>query len=114
MAAGVELLESSRRDGASWVFWLRGLLTCWGDMVCPRGLSLEPCDIAEDLWLGFKPGGWGGEKPLSFAVQMTPRDKQDEFQHVVVFLSGSIIFGFQQPSFVLKCPALGSISEERS
>lgn len=43
-----------------------------------------------------------------------PQNQQDELWRVAVFLSGSIIFGFQQPSFVLKCPALGHISEERS
>ena len=43
-----------------------------------------------------------------------PQNKQDELWHVVVFSSGSVIFGFQEPPFVLKCPALGSINEERS
>lgn len=84
-------------------------------MVCPQGSSLEPCDNAEDRWLGFKSGGgaeWG--RMIVFSQSKRPVGQQDELQRVAVFLSGSIIFGFQQPSFVLKCPALGSLHEEPS
>lgn len=51
---------------------------------------------------------------IVFSQSKRPVGQQDELQRVAVFLSGSIIFGFQQPSFVLKCPALGSLHEEPS
>lgn len=82
--------------------------------MCPLGLSPEPCDNIKDLLLSFKSVGEGEGKCHRLYNPNDPRNEQDGLCHVVVFVSGSIIFGSQQPSFVLKCPALWSISGERS
>lgn len=84
-----------------------------GDLGYPRGLSAESCDNMEDLCHSLVLN-LGNIKSHCLYHRNDPQNKQDELWHVVVFSSGSIIFGFQEPSFVLKCPALGSISEERS
>ena len=74
---------------------------------------LLTCDNMEDLCHSLVLN-LGNIKSHCLYHRNDPQNKQDELWHVVVFSSGSIIFGFQESSFVLKCPALGSISEERS